>query len=232
MTSRSTLVSGAVAPFELKGSLFTLTVMLLRYADYPAIEQALVDKVRQAPGFFNNTPLVIDLELLPSYQCPDFRALLELLHRYGLVPVGVRNGTQAQQQAALSSGLPLLPEGRPSTRREEHTSRSRLFNHPVRSGQQVYAPDGDLILLSTVSAGAEVMADGNIHVYGALRGRALAGIKGDSSARIFCQSLEAELISIAGHYRVIEELDSKMRGRAVQIYLSQDEHLLIEPLHR
>lgn len=104
-----------------------------------------------------------------------------------------------------------------------------VLKTPVRSGQRVYAKSGDLIVLSSVNTGAEVMADGHIHVYGALRGRALAGVKGNVEARIFCHSLEADLIAIAGYYLTNEDLPADKRGRAVQISLSQ-EHLIIDAL--
>jgi septum site-determining protein MinC len=91
----------------------------------------------------------------------------------------------------------------------------------VRSGQRVYAAGGDLSIIAAVSSGAELMADGNIHVYGPLRGRALAGMKGNTAARIFCQDLQAELVSVAGHYRVSENIPRELRGVPVQIYLDQ-----------
>lgn len=106
---------------------------------------------------------------------------------------------------------------------------TRVVTTPVRSGQQIYAQGGDLIVVAPVSAGAEILADGNIHVYGALRGRALAGIQGDTSARIFCQSLEAELVAIAGHYRINEDLRGEYWQQPVQIALG-DAQLLIRPL--
>lgn len=99
---------------------------------------------------------------------------------------------------------------------------SKVVHQPIRSGQQVYAQDGDLIVLSSVSAGAEILADGNIHVYGTLRGRALAGVKGDTTARIFCQSLAAELVSIAGQYKISEDIDRSALGKAAQVYLDKD----------
>lgn len=99
---------------------------------------------------------------------------------------------------------------------------SKVVHHPIRSGQQVYAPEGDLIVLASVSAGAEILADGNIHVYGALRGRALAGVKGDTSARVFCHSMAAELISIAGQYKISEDIDKSVIGKAAQAYLDKD----------
>ena len=230
------LASEETPPFELKGSLFTLTVLHLFQMDRTAIERHLAEKVKQAPSFFNNTPVVIDLEgVADSPEGLDFNGLYELLRAHGMVPVGMRNGTPIQQVAARLAGLPTLPESRANGAKKpdktEPVSRSRIVNHPVRSGQQIYAPDGDLIVLGTVSAGAEVIADGNIHIYGVLRGRALAGVRGAVETRIFCQSLEAELVSIAGHYRISEQLDSADRGKAAQIHLMED-RLVIEHLTR
>jgi septum site-determining protein MinC len=93
----------------------------------------------------------------------------------------------------------------------------------VRSGQQLYAENRDLSLLATVGAGAEVIADGSIHVYGALRGRALAGARGDAKARIFCREFHAELVAIAGHYRVMDDIPADLRGKAVQIWLENEQ---------
>src|SRR5690606_12604509 len=120
----------------------------------------LAEKVKQAPSFFNNTPVVIDLEgVADSPEGLDFNGLYELLRAHGMVPVGMRNGTPIQQVAARLAGLPTLPESRANGAKKpdktEPVSRSRIVNHPVRSGQQIYAPDGDLIVLGTVSAGAE-----------------------------------------------------------------------------
>ncbi len=227
-------------PFELKGSLFTLTVLHLRETDHEVIARYLIEKIRQAPGFFRNTPVVVDLEALVKTDAGvDFVSLFGLLRTQGLVPVGVRNGSPSLQAAAVLAGLPVLPDCRPSGAakkldKPQHPTpvrHSKIITQPVRSGQQIYAADGDLILLGAISAGAEVLADGNIHSYGPLRGRALAGVKGDTEARIFCQSLAAELVSIAGHYRIIEQLDEAERGKPVQLYLSED-RLIIEPLLR
>lgn len=224
-------------PFDLKGSLFTLTVLHLRQSQMDAIRSHLAQKVKQAPGFFLNAPVVIDLEALrDSSRLVDFAALTSLLRQQGMIPVAVRNGSTEMQAAAAMVGLPALSEARsagtvkkPEKVESAPASRNKLVNQPVRSGQQIYVPEGDLIILGAVSAGAEVLADGNIHVYGPLRGRALAGVRGDTEVRIFCQSLEAELVSIAGHYWVIEQLDEDKCGKAVQIYLSED-RLVVKPL--
>lgn len=225
-------------PFELKGSLFTLTVLHLFQLDPSAIERHLAEKIKQAPSFFNNTPVVIDLEgMTYPPEGVDFNGLYELLRKHGMAPVGIRNGSPELQAAARLARLPVLPESRVTgaARKSERTdptpAHSQIISHPVRSGQQIYTPDGDVIVLGAVSAGAEVIADGNIHVYGVLRGRALAGVKGDAETRIFCQSLEAELVSIAGRYRVSEQLSAADRGKPAQIRLVED-RLVIEPLNR
>jgi len=106
---------------------------------------------------------------------------------------------------------------------------TKMVTRPVRSGKQVYGQNGDLVVMASISAGAELLADGHIHVYGALRGRAHAGVKGDHTARIFCRSLEAELISVAGHWRVREDMPEELIGKPVQVFLDGDQ-LIIEGL--
>ncbi|MDH3473091.1 MAG: septum site-determining protein MinC [Rhodospirillales bacterium] len=130
------------------------------------------------------------------------------------------------QEAAGTAGdkTPGKPPGK-----KEPPKGNKVVIQPIRSGRQIYAQGGDLVVLNTVSAGAELLADGNLHVYGALRGRALAGVSGDTSARIFCRSLNAELVSIAGHWIVRDDIDEDLIGREVQIYL-KDGDLAIEPL--
>lgn len=233
------------APFELKGSMFTLTILQLRKTELTAIGEHLAEKISQAPDFFRNVPVIIDLDEIGNKANIDFSGLCDLLRNRGMIPVAVRNAVGEQQQAASQAGLPTLPEGRIAPTQERSNQRSnnktasssspqpsqhRLHNQPVRSGQQLYVPNGDLILSASVSSGAEVLADGSIHIYGALRGRALAGVKGDTGARIFCQQLEAELVSIAGNYRLIEELDDDVRGKTAHIYLSEEQRLIIEPM--
>lgn len=118
-------------------------------------------------------------------------------------------GAAAAGRAAAAPKTP--PAGQPG----------RVHKAPIRSGQQLYAENGDLTLLSTVGAGAEVIADGSIHVYGSLRGRALAGAQGNAEARIFCRQFNAELVAIAGHYKVMDDVPEALRGKAVQVWLEQ-----------
>jgi septum site-determining protein MinC len=237
--------------FELKAAAFNLPVIRLLGVDMDAVSDELGVKVEQAPDFFRNTPVVIDLTDLPAEAGEvGFPMLVGLLRGYGMIPVGVRGGSAAQHKAAEAMELAILgdafvrrpptapaksapasasaapkppppaPEKKPEPRRP--AAGFTLVTRPVRSGQRVYAAGGDLSVVAPVSSGAELMADGNIHVYGALRGRAMAGLKGNLEARIFCQDLQAELVSVAGHYRVSENMPAGLKGQPVQIFLDQD----------
>ena len=233
--------------FELKARQFTLPALKLLGTDMDRVAELLGQKVSQAPDFFHNTPVVIDLEGLPDQDgVVDFALLVGLLRGYGMVPVGVRGGTPEQNQAAEAMELAILAGARPDGAQANAMPGSRsasppqpapkaappsgstLVTRPVRSGQRVYAAGGDLIVCAQVSPGAELLADGNIHVYGTLRGRALAGVKGNRDSRIFCHNLQAELVSVAGHYKLSENLQEHA-GKAVQIYLVE-RTLNIEPI--
>lgn len=194
------------------------------------------------------------LPSLPSHD--SAAALLEMIHECGLLPVGLAYGTSENEALARTLGLPLLAKFRASFERDHagndvtpQPPRAKAesapaakprsadttiaqpavglySDKPVRSGQQLYARHGDLVITNIVGNGAEVIADGSIHVYGALRGRALAGAQGDEKARIFCQEFHAELVSIAGIYRVIEDIPTELRGKPVQAWLEKDKLLL------
>jgi septum site-determining protein MinC len=182
--------------------------------------------------------VVIDLSQLEDPQADlDFALLVGLMRGYGLVPVAVQGGTPQQQEMAEFLELAILSNNKPrkssstapSDRQKSapKPSQAKLMSRPIRSGQRVYARGRDLIVLASVSSGAEVIADGNIHIYGALRGRALAGVRGDREARIFCLKHQAELVAIAGQYRVSEQLEASHADTPTQIYLAEKK-LLIE----
>ncbi len=220
----------AVAPFDLKAGQFTVPTLVLRDLDIAALDGFLARHVARSPAFFDQAPVAIDLSSLPSReQLDDLPMIVGMLRGHGMIPVGVRGASEAQKAQALALELAVMPAARkPSAARgtEGHVtsaaqaSRTLVVEKPVRSGQRVYAQAGDLVLLAGVSSGAEVMAEGHIHAYGALRGRAMAGVSGNTEARIFCRELGADLVSIAGRYRVSEKLESRYLGRAVQISLS------------
>lgn len=232
----------AVAPFELKHRMANLLVMRLSSDDANQIASHLQQKVDQAPGLLTDSPLVLDLQTFAGDGPLLAKIIADIIQR-GIMLVAVSGGNPEQVAAASELGLgqfslgPVRQEPAPAAvtstpaavQAPQSGSPTKIITQPVRSGQQVYAEGGDLLVMGMVSAGAEIIADGHIHVYGALRGRAYAGAQGDENARIFCRSLDAELVAIAGVYTVSEELDSKLIRQPVQIQLVHDS-LKIEKL--
>lgn len=219
-----------VTSFVFKGSLYALTSLQLQNKRLDNLEEHLRIKIEQAPKFFSQSPIVLDLSKLPEDHIPDFAEIIKCLKNNRLIPVGVRKSPNvAVNEAAVEHNLAILAENKDDTKAGNKSASSiqeitqpscKVIKTPVRSGQQVYARGGDLIILAPVSHGAEILADGNIHVYGPLRGRALAGVMNNNNAHIFCQSLEAELVSIAGTYQVNENLATSNWKQAVHISLS------------
>jgi septum site-determining protein MinC len=215
-----------------KSSSFSLTVAHLTTTDIGRIKRELTAKTAQAPAFFQDTSIILDLQAIDG-QSLELQELLDTLRAHGTNPLGVRHADVFQQTEARALGLAIFPPIRKDESRPPQPDprvKPKLWAQPVRSGQQVYAPGGDLIILGMVNSGAEVLADGHIHCYAPLRGRALAGVKGDTEARIFTYCLEAELLSVAGFYRVVEnvkELPAEVRAKPAQIYLS-GERVMIE----
>lgn len=229
--------------FEIKSGAVHLPVLKLLSNDVEQVSVQLKEKIRQAPDFFRHAPMVVDLHELFD-DAVDFPALVEAMHACGLVPVGVCGASERHIPAAREADLSLLtlarhePPPRPAEAarppaeakpRAEESAACKFIDQPVRSGQRIYAAGGDLVVLAQVSAGAEIMADGNIHVYGVLRGRALAGMQGNLGSRIFCHDLQAELVAIGGHYKIAENIDDSVRGAPVQIYL-KDNALIIDKI--
>ena len=191
--------------------------------------------LRGSSGFFAGRPVVLDLSAVTLTSSAISHLISELGTR------GVRiMGLEGVDAEKLGPGLPpLVNGGRPapveavSARSQpapppaqERAPASLLVETAIRSGQAIFHPDGDVTVLGSVGSGAEVMAGGSIHIYGTLRGRAMAGTSGNRQARIFCRHLEAELLAIDGYYRTAEDLDAELRSRPVQAWLA-DETLFI-----
>ncbi|HXC89842.1 MAG TPA: septum site-determining protein MinC [Stellaceae bacterium] len=227
-----------------QGAVFTVMVVRAGLLRDPTFEAELAEQIRRSPRFFLNAPVVLDLRDAADFLEPaEFAEARDILRRHTLCLVGVQNAPPAQAAAAATAGLagfapnstqprrpPATEQAAPSPPAPEParppaaaaSAKSLLVTHPVRSGTQIYARGADLVVTAAVSPGAEIMADGNIHVYGPLRGRALAGASGDAEARIFCSRFEAELVSIAGRYLVSEQMPPEERGSRVQIALVDD----------
>lgn len=233
-------------PIEFKGSSFTLSVVHLHHHDPAVIRKALQDKIDQAPDFLKNAPVVLNVATLSADV--NWKQLQQAILATGLRIVGVSGcKDEALKRMIARAGLPVLAEGkeaRPQVQApapaavpepqpvaaEAVTAKTRIVNTPVRSGQQIYARDADLIITSSVSAGAELVADGNIHIYGMMRGRALAGASGDRNCQIFCTNLAAELVSIAGEYWIMDQIPQEFFGKAARLCL-QDGALTIQTLN-
>lgn len=217
--------------FQFKASFSPCTILQMTRYDLAALEQQLTESIARAPNFFIGSPVVIDLEKIKTPETIDFGKVKQILIAAGLVPVGVRGGSTEQTEAAVTAGFPKVTIGKSmssdNTKKkidERPGTTTKLVTTPIRSGMQMYAKEGDLIIVAQVSPGAELLADGHIHVYGALRGRALAGVQGNTQARIFCRTLEAELVSIAGYYLTKEDMQTlPAHDGMIQIYLENEQ---------
>jgi septum site-determining protein MinC len=218
---------------ELKGTVSSLTVVRLRTVDLARVEADLAERVARHPQIFQNAPAVVDAALLDGAAL-DWEKLVAALRAVKLVPVAAANARGPEAERALAAGLASIqlgprlrtvepeapasasspPVPTPAAAREVMT-----LTTPVRGGQVVYAKGTDLVVCASVNPGAQVIADGSVHVWGPLRGRALAGAQGKAEARIFCLSLEAELVSVNGEYMMAEEIPDGLRGKPAQIFL-------------
>jgi septum site-determining protein MinC len=231
----SSLIKDNQACFQFRASFSPCTILQMTRYDLEALEQQLADAIRRAPNFFLGSPVIIDLEKIQELKEIDFNKIKQILIAAGMVPMGMRGGSPEQTIAAVTAGLPMVTIGKSSTeinkkvendtkKSDEPVHTTKLVTNPIRSGMQLYAKDGDLIVVAQVSPGAELLADGHIHVYGTLRGRALAGVQGNTNARIFCRTLEAELVSIAGYYLTKEDIQTlPTHDGMIQIYLENEQ---------
>ncbi|MCA3310407.1 MAG: septum site-determining protein MinC [Roseomonas sp.] len=236
-----------IEPFRLRGANFNLLVLRLLDHRPEVVVPAIGDQFRRAPGFLRFAPIVLglnDIQVPPAEV--DFPGLIQGLKELEIMPIGTTGGTAEMRNVAISYGLPPvrsvggketdeditaapapaaneaaqaappppLPITKPAAARA-----TMVVDQPVRAGQRIWAEGSDLIITSTVNAGAEVIADGNIHVYGALRGRAIAGGADNMEARVFALNFDPELVSIAGFYAVREGFPAAQIGKAMQVRL-------------
>lgn len=232
------LLKNQQTALEFKSSTFNVPALILSSPKIADIKRQLQEKISKAPDFFKNSPLLIDLHELAKQPVEiDLRSLIRTLRDLQFIPIAVSGATLKQNAIAIELGIAVqsvhsLSSLNKDIVKESVTAASvpnaqepasqllenKLITQPVRSGQRIYAK-GDLTVLAPVSAGAEIMAEGSIHVYAPLRGRALAGVLGNTESRIFCSDLQADLISIAGTYRLSEDLDNNLKHTLVQVYL-------------
>jgi septum site-determining protein MinC len=229
------------ACLELRSAALTLMAVVLKTCDLDRLGAQLERRAAVVPGLFDDEPVAVDLSQLRESEAElDFGALVVLLCQHGMRPIAVRGGSTAQTEAARAAGLIEAPEGARPPLREvaaplpqvverviERVVEVQLqplpplvIDKPLRSGQQVHAQGRDLIVRALVSFGAEVLADGDIHIYAPLRGRAHAGAAGNREARIYCHSLQAQVLAIAGVFRTADDpLPPDMAGQPAMVRL-------------
>jgi septum site-determining protein MinC len=217
-----------------------LVQVRIRTTDSFAILNELAGRVAAAPHFFRRTAVCLDLSALEKIpEAAEIHAVIEAVHRVGMLSVGLAGNAVELETVANALNLPILSSFRTPTRPvpvlEPETAApttpepvdsnvsTLIHNQPVRSGQRIYARNRDLIVNAGVAAGAEVITDGCLHIYGPLRGRAMAGARGDPAARVFCQEFDAELVSIAGVFRVFETIPAELAGMPVQAWLAGED---------
>ena len=228
---------------DLKGSILSLTVLQLLNEDIAVTKAAIVKKVEKAPAFFTGIPVVIEPKV--NIEDATYLALLvEQLHQLQMIPIGIRTDDPQMQEQAEYAGLALFPKEKKRKKEKKQKAvvtentqpespglkTAHLVKGTVRSGQQVYAKDRDLIVMGDINPGAEVVADGHIHILGKVRGKVFAGASGETSAQIFADALEPELVCIAGMYQLDEDIDDKYKGCRVAVMLD-GEQLAFTPLN-
>ncbi|HQD14209.1 MAG TPA: septum site-determining protein MinC [Ottowia sp.] len=235
--------------FEIKSASLALLTLRLKSPDLARLGEELHAQYGDMPDFFEDDGVVLDLSTLPAEQTGseiDFQQLGELLQARRLRLLAVRGGSAAQHDAARAIGLLLAPDLRAAPAPASEATRAEpaaaeppppgalVIERPLRSGQQVYARGRDLVLLAMVNPGAEVIADGHIHVYAPLRGRAIAGARGWAEARVFALEMRPDLVSIAGVYRTGDEpLPPSVWGQRASVRLASTEagdKLIFEPV--
>jgi septum site-determining protein MinC len=213
-----------------------LVQVRIRTTDPGVILDELTGRIATAPRFFERTAVCLDLSALAtSPDVAEVRGVIDAVKRAGMLSIGLTTGSLGVEALSSALQIPVLSHFRAQNQvvpvvqaasppPPESGGMPALMHHQtVRSGQRVYARNRDLVVMATVGAGAEVMADGCVHIYGALRGRAMAGARDDVSARVFCQEFHAELVSIAGVFRVFETIPPDLAGKPVQAWLDGDD---------
>lgn len=233
-----TLASEEKAVLEFKGRMLMMTVLHLKDLDPHTLHREVGQRLEDAAQWLRDAPVVIDLAAPENADQIQLLSAVDTLRGLGVNLVALARNQHLDDDTAAMLGLGSvsltggrdMPRAAPAPAPASEAmpaAETLVVEQPVRSGQQIYS-HGDLIVLAPVSTGAELLAEGHIHIYQTLRGRALAGVRGDTSARIFCQDLDAELVSIAGHYRVAEDLPDHQRRKAVQITLDGDAMRFVE----
>ncbi|QCI26025.1 septum site-determining protein MinC [Buchnera aphidicola] len=226
-------------PIEFRGSVFTFLVLYIKNNTIDVVKKAIYKKIQSAPEFFKNASIILNVSFLNS--SVNWNDMQYAIRSTGLRIIGISGYIDSiLKKIIMRSGFPIFPEGKNFLNNINYIDKnnslkykklqSKIITTPVRSGQKIYVNHSDLIVINNVSTGAELIAGGNIHVYGAMRGRALAGVHGDKTRNIFCTKFFAEIVSIAGEYLLFDQISDDLLGNGVHIFLKNHvvyAHLLI-----
>jgi septum site-determining protein MinC len=220
---------------EIRGNMYTLMSVVLHSVDLATVARALNARTQQAPEFFSNTPVIVDFSQVPVNASTNFKALFKVVRQRGLLPVAVRGLPEALSETLQGLGVPVVEQNSPqqTSAPAEQAAEPDLIvgkpgspliiERPLRAGQRCYARNADLIVTGNTLPDNELIADGNIHVYGTLRGRALCGMQGNTEARIFCRALDAVTVSVGSQSLQPVELSGELKtAAALQIRLIED----------
>ncbi|XBC41055.1 MAG: septum site-determining protein MinC [Buchnera aphidicola (Nurudea yanoniella)] len=221
-------------PLELKENIFKILVLYLHTDSIELINKELIKKINMSPEFLKNLPILINVKDLSNVK--NWNDIRKIILSYSFRILGVSGcNNNILKNIIIKSGLPIISEEK---RLIDSISKNKLkyshifdFNEwkktkiitiPIRSGQKIYSINSDLIIINNVNSGAEIIADGNVHIYGNVRGRVLAGAQGDITRQIFCTKFFAELISIAGKYLLSDQFSPDIIGKSVRIYIKNE----------
>ncbi|CAL4321492.1 Septum site-determining protein MinC [Buchnera aphidicola (Pterocallis alni)] len=216
---------------EFKGNIFTLSVLYIKSDIVDLVKISILKKINQFPFFLKKTPIILNISFLTNRV--DWKKMEQAICETGLQIIGIiGNINNVLKKIIIQSKIPILSKGLHHSNNKNILEKynillnkkntSKIINTPVRAGQTIYVHHSDLIITNNVNAGAELIAGGNIHIYGTMRGRALAGAHGDQTRQIFCTRLFAELLSISGEYLLMDHIPHNMLGKSVGAILNNN----------
>lgn len=214
-----------MSTIEIKGSTFTFFVVRILGANVDHFARDLNAWVKKAPDFLSSAPVVLQPTTSCVFSCESLTSIMDILRAVGCVPIGIMTSCVEMIRNAKICGLAIMSKDSPKIKKEvalsvsPSTNSAQIVSHSIRSGQQLYAKNRDLIIVGSVNHGAEVVADGHVHIYGSLRGKALAGASGSEQTSIFTRDFKPQMVAIAGFYQILEEMPAEILEKPVQASL-------------
>ena len=208
--------------FNLKRKISTYITFDLLENNLIMFEKQLNTYFSRSPNFLKYMPCIIDIKKIHFSEKIDFSYLKEILKKKKLILIGVSGVNEKRKCSIIKSNLSIIDNYLPKNKKKRIIYKTKIINRHIRSGEQIYEKESNLIILKPISSGAEVLSDGNIHIYSTLNGKALAGVNGNINARIFCNKIQSELIAIAGKFKLTEDIKGNIWGKPVMIFIENN----------